>query len=150
MKQVEYRKNIPPAQNVNVKWDSDLQFRPHLIPTKARIPFFVFFFLFLVFWTAILDFCGGFRWQLVPRLPFPVPLFPLPVPRFSIILVLLTIKKPLTKSGMTDFNVNYYKLVWDWCFYKLIKKLYSNSSGALKVGMSQTRCLAQATTVDSR
>ena len=83
MKQVEYRKNIPPAQNVNVKCESDLQFRPHLISTKARIPFFVFFFLSLVFWTAILDFCGGFRWQLVPRLPFPVPRSPLPVPRFS-------------------------------------------------------------------
>ena len=37
---------------------------------------------------AILDFCGGYRWQLVPRLPFPVPPLPappspLPVPRFS-------------------------------------------------------------------
>ena len=83
MKQVEYRKNIPPAQNVNVKCESDLQFRPHLISTKARIPFFVFFFLSLVFWTAILDFCGGFRWQLLPRLPFPVPRSSLPVPRFS-------------------------------------------------------------------
>ena len=83
MKQVEYRKNIPPAQNVNVKCESDLQFRPHLISTKARIPFFVFFFLSLGFWTTILDFCGGFRWQLVPRLPFPVPRSPLPAPRFS-------------------------------------------------------------------
>ena len=83
MKQVEYRKNIPPVQNVNVKCESDLEFRPHLISTKARIPFFVFFFLSLVFRTAILDFCGGFRWQLVPRLPFPVPRSPLPVPRFS-------------------------------------------------------------------
>ena len=81
MKQVEYRKNIPPAQNVNGKCESDLQFRPHLISTKARIPFFVFFFLYLVFWTAILDFCGGFRWQLVPRLPFPVLRSPLPAPR---------------------------------------------------------------------
>ena len=80
MKQVEYRKNIPPAQNVNVKCESDLQFRPHLISTKARIPFFVFFFVSLVFWTAILDFCGGFRWQLVPKLPFPVPRSPLPLP----------------------------------------------------------------------
>ena len=86
MKQVEYRKNIPPAQNVNVKCESYLQFRPHLISTEARIPFFVFFFLSLVFWTAILDFCGGFRWQLVPRLPFPAPRSPLPVPRFSNIL----------------------------------------------------------------
>ena len=32
-----------------------------------------------VFWTAILDFCGGFRWQLVPRLPFPAPRSPFPV-----------------------------------------------------------------------
>ena len=83
MKQVEYRENIPPAQNVNVKCESDLQLRPHLISTKARIHFFVFFLLSLVFWTAILDFCGGFRWQLVPRLPFPVPRSPLPVPCFS-------------------------------------------------------------------
>ena len=75
MKQVEYRKNIPPAQNVNVKCESDLQFRPHLISTKAQIPFFVVFFLSLVLWTAILDFCEGFRWQLVPRLPFPAPRF---------------------------------------------------------------------------
>ena len=45
-------------------------------------------FLSLVFWTAILDFFGGFRWQLVPRLPFPVPRSPLPVPRFSNILYL--------------------------------------------------------------
>ena len=36
---------------------------------------------------AILDFYGGFRWQLVPRLPFPVPRSPLPVPRFSNILL---------------------------------------------------------------
>ena len=87
MKQVEYRKNIPPAQNVNVKWESDLQFRPHLISTKAQIPFFVFF-LSLVFRTAILDFCGGFRWQLFPdfrspspasRSPFPAPRSPFPV-----------------------------------------------------------------------
>ena len=83
MKQVEYRKNIPPAQNLNGKCESDLQFRPHLISAKAQIPFFVFYFLCLVFWTAILDFRGGFRWQLVPRLPFPVPRSPLPVPRFS-------------------------------------------------------------------
>ena len=33
--------------------------------------------------SAILDFYGGFRWQLVPRRPFPVPRSPLPVPCFS-------------------------------------------------------------------
>lgn len=32
---------------------------------------------------AILDFCVSYRWQIVPRLPFPVPRSPLPVPRFS-------------------------------------------------------------------
>ena len=44
--------------------------------------------------SAILDFYGGFRWQLVPRLPFPAPRSPLPaprsplpVPRFSNILI---------------------------------------------------------------
>ena len=29
--------------------------------------------------SAILDFYGGFRWQLVPRLPFPAPRSPFPV-----------------------------------------------------------------------
>ena len=85
MKQVEYRKNILPAQNVNVKWESDLQFRPHLISTKARIPFFVFFFPSL---SRFLDRHFGFLWRFalttrsqtsVPRSPFPAPRSPFPV-----------------------------------------------------------------------
>ena len=78
MKQVEYRKNIPPAQNVNVKWESDLQFRPHLISTKARIPFFVFFFLSLVFGPPFWIFV-----EVSADNSFPDFRSPLPVPRFS-------------------------------------------------------------------
>ena len=36
--------------------------------SRASLPFFCRH-------PAILDFCGGYRWQLVPRLPFPVPRF---------------------------------------------------------------------------
>ena len=62
MKQVEYRKNIPPAQDVNVRCESDLQFRPHLISTKVRIWIFV---------------------EVSADNSFPDFLPPLPVPRFS-------------------------------------------------------------------
>ena len=53
---------------LKVEYNADL--------SSASLPFFCHH-------PAILDFCGGYRWQLVPRLPFPVPRSPLPVPRFS-------------------------------------------------------------------
>ena len=146
MKQVGYRRNIPPAQNVNIKCESDLQFRPHLISTKARIPFFVVFFLSLVFWTAILDFCGGFRWQLVPRLPFPVPRSPLPVPRFSNIQErtlrslkdswgLVCLSKSFTKAGSRwcskvvsrEFTCNIILWTWQAAQFSILTAFQSNS-----------------------
>ena len=87
MKQVEYRKNIPPAQNVNVKCESHLQCRPHLISTKARSNSFLCLLLSL---SRFLDRHFGFLWRFplttrsqtsVPRSPFPAPRSPLPVPR---------------------------------------------------------------------
>ena len=82
MKQVEYRKNIPPAQNVNVKCESDLQFRPHLISTKARSNSFLCLLLSLSFF-------GPPFWIFVEvsadnsfpdfRSPFPTPRSPFAV-----------------------------------------------------------------------
>ena len=96
MKQVEYRKNIPPAQNVNVKCESDLQFRPHLISTKARISL-----------SRFLDRHFGFLWRFllttrsqtsVPRSPFPAPRSPLPAPRSPFPVLVTSREKRLTLS----------------------------------------------------
>ena len=100
MKQVEYRKNIPPAQNVNVKCESDLQFRPHLISTKARSNSFLCLLLSL---SRFLDRHFGFLWRfpLTTRSQTSVPRSPLPVPRFSNILPEVDFK---LRTGQNEFS----------------------------------------------
>ena len=61
----------------------DFRFLSSILPGSWSLP-------------AILDFYGSFRWQLVPRFPFPVPRSPLPAPRFSNILWFPTLVKKQT------------------------------------------------------
>ena len=58
--------------------------------------------------TAILDCCRGFRWQLVPRLPFSVPRSSLPAPRSPSPFPVLVTSAGIALSNDSVFNNDIY------------------------------------------